>query len=88
MSGLFKRKKKKTSITDVDIDRSEGVMYLVREYAKKIEGEDRTVSMYISRRSAEKALHIIKSNRKLSRNNHYVIEEFHYIEHKNSLVGK
>lgn len=82
---MFKRQKK-TRITDVDINRKEDTLYLVREYQSS--GEDRTVAIFVSLDSAKQALEMIRKNRKISKNKFYEIENFHYVEHQNSLVGK
>lgn len=80
------RKHKKTSITEVDINRNESTLYILREHSSII-GEDRTLAIYVSIRAAERALHMIKKNKKISRGKRFVIEEFNFVEHKNSLVG-
>ena len=86
MRNVFKRRRT-TNITDVDINRNEGVLYFVREYSNII-NEDRTVAVYVSRESAEKALRAIRKHKDISRGKNFRIEEFNFIEHKNSLVGK
>lgn len=86
MRNVFRRKRT-TNITDVDINRNEGVLYFVREYSNII-NEDRTVAVYVSRESAEKAVRAIRKHKDISRGKNFRIEEFNFIEHKNSLVGK
>lgn len=86
MRNIFKRKKK-TNLTDVDINRNESTLYLIREYSNVI-NEDRTVAIYVNQKSAQIALKAIKKNRQISRGNTYTIETFNFVEHKNSLVGK
>ena len=82
---MFKRRKK-TRITDVDINRKEDRLYLIREYQSS--GEDRTVAIFVSPDSAKQALQKIQNNRKISKNKFYEIENFYYVEHQNSLIGK
>lgn len=84
---MFRRKKNSKNIAHVDVDRDVGQMFFVREYSK-ITNEDRTVAVYVNLRSAERAIHVIRQNKTVSKDKDFEIEVFDYVEHKNSLVAK
>lgn len=77
---------KRRNLSDVDIDRTEGTLYLIQEFEQT--GGVRTVAIFVDKQSAERALTMIGKNRKISKKKFFEIEKFNYIEHKNSLVGR